>query len=115
MKNNFEIEEDEAIIKINKNIYPKEILIQTTYVMLEDFYFLLDEDDKNYIIYMSYKDDFEGEKDLKKAVYNFFDELIESQSYIDQLKRTSDIRQTILEKALLAQSLESDENERDKN
>ena len=107
MKQNFEIIDDELIIKINKNIYPKEVLLQTTYVMLDKYYFLIDEDETNYIVSMSYKEE-NQKNDLNKAVYNFFDELIESAAYLDQLKRTSQIRQTILEKALLAQSLDND-------
>ncbi len=108
MKDKFEIIDDEAIIKINKNIYSKEIIMQTTYVLLENYYFLIDEDEKNYIVYLSIKKDSEN-KDLKIAVYNFFDELIESASYLDQLKRTSQTRQLILEKALLSQSLEDND------
>lgn len=100
MKDNFVIEDNEAIIKINKNIYDKKILVQATYVKLEDFYFLIDEDDINYIISMRYKED---KKITSKEIYEFFDELIESSSYIDQLKRTNEIRSKILEAALLPQ------------
>ena len=100
MKDKFEIKDNVAIIKINKNIYPKEVLTQATYVKLEEYYFLIDEEDNRYIIEMQLKNEKEiGEKDVKE----FFDELIESQSYIDQLKRSSKIRQTILERALFSQ------------
>jgi len=100
MKDKFEIKDNVAIIKINKNIYPKEVLTQATYVKLEEYYFLNDEEDNNYIVEMQLKNEKEiGEKDVKE----FFDELIESQSYIDQLKRSSKIRQTILERALFSQ------------
>lgn len=102
MKTNFTIDGDEAIIKINKNIYPKEVIVQATYVKLDKFYFLIDEDENYFIVSMRFK---EEKGDLKNAIYEFFDELIESASYLDQLKRTSEIRQTILEKALLTQSL----------
>lgn len=108
MKSNFEILSDEAILKINKNIYPKEVIIQTTYVKLENFYFLIDEEEGYFIISMKFKEKQNNTKEnLERAVYEFFDELIESQSYIDQLKRTTDLRQIILEKALLAQTLDS--------
>lgn len=101
MKTNFEINDNIATIKINKEIYPKEVITQTTYVMIENFYFLVDLDENYFIIEMKKKEGNLEEKD----VYQFFDELIESQSYLDQLKRTSQIRQTILERALLTQSL----------
>ena len=107
MKNNFTIDGDEAILKINKNIYTKEVLVQACYVKLENFYFLIDEEGDNFVISMKYKEE-DKDNDLQKACYEFFDELLESQSYIDQLKRTSEIRQTILERALMTQRV--DEN-----
>ncbi len=109
MKNNYRVDGNEIIIRVNKNIYPKEVIIQTTYVMLEDFYFLIDEDDSNYVVYMKQKKDSNLKGSFEDFVYSFFDELVESQSYLDQLKRTSAIRQTILEKALLSQTLDDDE------
>jgi len=102
MKNNFEIIGDELKLKINKNIYSKEIVIQTTYVMLENYYFLIDEEDKNWIVFIKSK---EENKISEEVAMTFFDELLESASYLDQLKRTSEIRQTILEKALISQTI----------
>lgn len=102
MNKNFEIQNDEAIIKISKNIYEKKILLQTAYIKLEKYYILIDDDEKNYIISIKYKDEKENTKEkLKKAVYEFFDELIETASYIEQLKNTEKIRTTLLESALL--------------
>ena len=106
MKKNFEIIDDEAFIKINKNIYTKEVIIQAVYVLLDEFYFFIDEEENYYIVSMKFKVETEQtESEYEKAVYKFFDELIESHSYLDQLKRTSDIRQTILEKALAVQRI----------
>ena len=116
MKSGFEIKNDEVIIKINKNIYNKEVLIQATYVKLEDFYFLIDEEDDYFLILMKYKERIENTKEnLEKAVYEFFDELIESESYLNQLTRTTNLRQIILEKALLSQTLDSSILENDFN
>lgn len=104
MKKNFTISDAEAIIKINKNIYSKEVLLQAAYVKLENIYFLIDEEGENYIITLSFKDENKNDaKNLEIAVYEFFDELIESASYLDQLKRTSNIREKILSAALLGQ------------
>ncbi|MCA9496936.1 MAG: His-Xaa-Ser system protein HxsD [Nanoarchaeota archaeon] len=123
MKTNFDITEDGVQIKINKNIYPKEVLIQTTYVMLDNFYFLIDENDKYWLVFMKFKennfiDNLDFESKITQAVYNFFDELIESQSYLNQLKRTAKVREIILEKALLSQTLDNgfiNELEKDNN
>jgi len=100
MKTNYEINNNIATIKINKEIFSKEIIIQTTYILLEKFYFLIDSDKNYFIVEMKSKDKPITEKDVLK----FFDEIIESQSYIDQLKRTSKIREIILEKALITQT-----------
>ena len=106
MQKNFKIENREANISINKNIYEKNTLLHATYVKLEKFYFLVDEDEKNYIISMRKKEGNIEEKD----VLEFFDELIESAAYLEQLKKTSSIRQTILEKALIPYSIEKDKD-----
>lgn len=104
MKKNFEIKDNTAIIKINENIYSKEVLIQTAYVKLEKYYFLIDKKDNYFIISMKFKDP--SKKINEKAIYAFLDELIESQSYLEQIKRTSKIREIILEKALIGQTLD---------
>jgi His-Xaa-Ser system protein HxsD len=104
MKKKISIEDNELIIKINKNIYNKEILIHTSYIMLEKNYILIDENENNFIIYISYKNEKENTKEkLEQLAYEFFDELIESSAYLDQLKRTSKTREIILEKALISQ------------
>ncbi len=116
MNQNFQIKDNLLTLKINKQIYPKEVIIQTTYVMLENYYFLIDKDDKYYIVYIKLKNKANNENKqglhinpnkalLEKAAYEFFDELIESQSYLDQLKRTAKTREIILEKALLPQTI----------
>lgn len=107
MKSNFLIRDNKAIIKINKNIYPKEVLIHATYVNLDEFYFFIDENDNYFIITMKPKQK-DLQKDLTYHVYQFFDELIESQEYINQISRTSKIRELILEKALLGQTLDDE-------
>lgn len=108
MKTNFEINDGTVTIKINKDIYPKEVLIQASYVKLENFFFFLDQDQDYFIVNMKFKEKKGTNTELETAVYEFFDELIESQSYLDQLKRTSKIREIILEKALLGQTLDDE-------
>ncbi|MDA3856066.1 MAG: His-Xaa-Ser system protein HxsD [Candidatus Woesearchaeota archaeon] len=108
MKTHFEINVWAAIIRINKEIYPKEVLIQASYVKLSDFFFFLDQEEDYFIVNMKFKEKEGTKAELETAVYEFFDELIESQSYLDQLKRTSKIREIILEKALLGQTLDDE-------
>lgn len=109
MEQPFEIKENYSIIKINKNLYPKETLIQTTYVLLDEFYFFIDENEKYFLVRLEHKENQNPSKqDLEKYSKQFLDEIIESQSYIDQMSRTSKIRETILEKALLSQTIDED-------
>lgn len=107
MNTNFEIKGDIAIIKINKEIYPKEVLIQAAYIKLEKYYILIDTDENYFIVSLKYKEKNQT-NNLESSVYEFFDELIESQSYIDQIERTSKIREIILERALLGQTLDDE-------
>ena len=101
MTKNFNIVDNVATIKVNKKIYNKDVIMQTTYVLIEKYYFFVDLDEKNFIIEIRPKE----EKTIEeKDVLIFLDELIESSSYIDQLKRTSKTREIILEKALLSQN-----------
>lgn len=107
MNTNFEIKGDVVIIKINKEIYPKEVLIQAAYVKLEKYYILIDTDENYFIVSLKYKEK-NPQNNLETSVYEFFDELIESQSYLDQIERTSKIREIILERALLGQTLDDE-------
>lgn len=103
MKKNFDIEGGVATVRISKNIYNKEVIVQATYVLLEEYYFLIDDEKDNYVVTIKAK---EKDKVTEKDVFGFFDELIEASSYLDQLKRTSDVRKTILERALLTEQFE---------
>jgi len=101
MNKNFEIKDNIAIVKVKKEIYSKEVIMQTTYVLLEKYYFFVDLDENNFIIEIRPK---ENNTIQEKDILILFDELIESSSYIDQLKRTSKTREIILEKALMSQN-----------
>lgn len=105
MNTNFEINDNVATIKINKEIYPKKVLIQAAYVKLEKYYILIDQDENYFIINLRFKDKAKIEEN---SVFEFFDELIESQSYLDQIERTAKIREIILERALLGQTLDDE-------
>jgi His-Xaa-Ser system protein HxsD len=106
---NFELNSNKnyARIKISKEIYDKEVIIHATYVLLDKYYFLVDVDNKenNFIIHMWAK----KENSLsKKDVLSFFDELIETNSYLKQLENTKDLREILLERALLTQKIDEE-------
>ena len=93
------------LLKSIKKIYPKEVLIQAAYIKIEKYYILIDKDENYFIVTLKKKDESELKED---SVYEFFDEIIESQSYLDQLERTSKLREIILEKALLSQTVDDE-------
>jgi His-Xaa-Ser system protein HxsD len=111
MNNKYEFLEENKKVKIYlpEKIYTKEVILQTTYVLLEKYYFFIDFDNKenNFIVYMWSKEDHSLNIN---HINQFLDELIESASYIDQLKRSKEIREIILERALLTQVTHEEED-----
>ncbi len=99
MNSHFEIKEDTAFITINSDLYSKEVLFQASYVLLDDFYFFIDRDKTNFLVSMKAKEKIISEDDILL----FFDELIEASAYLEQLKKTSGIREALLESALFSQ------------
>lgn len=109
VKSSFEVVGDEVILKVNREIYSKEVVVQATYVLLEKFYFLIDCDESYWIVSLKVREDCDVE--LESSVYLFLDELIEAASYLDQMKNSSEIRQMILEKAILSQDVLNSESD----
>ncbi len=93
------------VFRINKEVYSKEVLLQVAYVLLEDLTMFLDADDKYFYIYAKPKNDLDEER----IVEMIMDELVEANAYIDQMKRTKEIREILLEKALLTNALDSED------
>ena len=103
MNSNYEILDDGVLVKINSKMYSKEILLHASYVLLDKFYFLLDIKGDYFEVFIKSREDTLKEDLIEECVMLFLDELIESAAYIDQLKRTSGIRESILESALFSQ------------
>ena len=104
MKEAYENKGSSLVLRLHKDFYPREVIIQASYVKLEKFYIYLDQDEDYYLVDLRYKEESKNNKnELEGAVKEFLDELIEARSYLDQLKRSAELRQTILERALLSQ------------
>lgn len=102
----YKTDNDKATFKLNKEIYSKEIILQTSYILLEDVYILIDTDEKYYYLHVKKKN---KKLSFEQISEKLLDELIEANSYIEQAKRTSTIRQTILEKALIENTIDSED------
>ncbi|MEC8339963.1 MAG: hypothetical protein VXZ40_05015 [Nanoarchaeota archaeon] len=106
MNSNFEIKENCAFIKINSELYTKDILFQASYVLLDEFYFFIDKEEDYFFISMKPR---EGEIS-EENILVFYDELIEASAYVEQLKKTSSIREALLESALFSQKKLDEDN-----
>lgn len=51
----YKIEDDKAVFKFSKEIYSKEVILQASYILIEDIYILIDVDDKYYYLYVKKK------------------------------------------------------------
>jgi len=115
MDSSYKIENNGVKLWINSEIYGKDVILQTTYVLLDDYYFLIDKEGSYFIVYISPKSEDFSKENLEGSVYTFLDELIESSSYIDQLKKTSNLREKILDRALMTQTYSEFDEEKNEN
>jgi His-Xaa-Ser system protein HxsD len=113
MNSSFEINNKQALIKINAQLYSKEVIFQATYVLLDDFYFFLDLNEGYFEISMKPKEKTLNKEEFEKEILNFYDELIEAAAYLEQLKKTSGIREALLEGALFSQKKLDEENKKE--
>lgn len=92
-------ETNPVIIEVNPKIYPLDVVYSAAYVLIDDYYILLDGDPKNKIkVVISSK---KGKKNLKKAASEFNNQLLNYAFYKEQSKKNSNIRQIMLQAALL--------------
>jgi len=84
-------------IKLNPKIYPLEIIYSAAYVFLEKAYIKLDGDiDKEIIVEIKSKDN-----EIKNIELEFQNELLNYAEYNTNLKNNKEIRQAIIQRALM--------------
>lgn len=96
---NIEIENNWAILRINPKIYPVEVIYSAAYVFLDKAYILLDGDPKSEIIIRIKPKNKEKDKELLGL--EFFNELINYADYRQRSEETKNIREALLQRALL--------------
>lgn len=106
MTKEIHFDKNSVFLYLNEELYTKEVLFHTAYVLLEDYYFFFDKKDSYFEVQISLKNSSENIEDLKRAVDIFKDELVESAAYLKQLEKTSGVRELLLERALLTQTSE---------
>ena len=94
------------IITIDRNIYSLKAIFSVAYIFLEDFYIFLEEDEKGKIlVQVKGKDD---GQDLKKAVDEFKNELINAGLRLKISEDNKKIREMIVSTALYGRICNSD-------
>ncbi len=68
----FEIEDNQAKIKLNVEIYPLVVIQKTVSNYLENMYVKLEKEDKNILVNLFLKD---NKENIKELVGNFYNEL----------------------------------------
>lgn len=96
-------------VKLNTSLYTKEVIFETCYILLDDYYFFVDLQEDEYVVKI-----FEKQNDFDKeiATKTFLDELIETTAQKQKIKETQKIREVLLEKALLPFTQTSDIDEK---
>ena len=103
MEDIFQVVDGSLVLRLNSNLYTKDVLFHAAYVLVEDFYFHFDIEGDYYVVRLTPKKKYD-EDGLKNLGNIFLEELVESKGYIDQMSRTAGIRETLLQRALMTQS-----------
>lgn len=94
----FEVLNDKTIeIKLSREIYLKEAVIEASYNYCNDFFVRFDCDDKNIIVYFERKD--KNNCTYAEKVKKFINDIIDQQIRLELYNRTLKIRESIYQKA----------------
>ncbi|MFW6025279.1 MAG: His-Xaa-Ser system protein HxsD [Candidatus Woesearchaeota archaeon] len=92
-------------IEINPEIYSLDVIYSAAYVLLDKAYIKLEGDPKNKMIVKIRKKE-DTKEDLDKIKGRFEEELLNYSFYKKQLEKTKDIRDIIMNRALLTNQSE---------
>lgn len=107
MKNFANIEIDEknkcALVSVNPKIYFLDVIYSAAYILLDRAHIILDGDPEEEIIAELRP---KGKQDLKALAMAFNDELLNYSVYKTQSEKNKDIKQAIIQRALLTNGFE---------
>ncbi len=107
-ENMLKIEKDRAVLRLNPAIYPLDIVYAASYVMIDKAFILLDGDPNNHIdVEIRKKSE---EQDLKRLVVEFNEELLNYAVYKVQSEKNKRLREVILQRVLLTNTLNRSDN-----
>ena len=107
----FEIEDNQAKITLNSEIYPLVVIQKTVSNYLENMYGKLEKEDKNILVNLFLKD---NKENIKELVGDFYNELLAEALRYNIGIETKEIRELIVGRALYTTCIELDENREEK-
>ena len=107
----FEIEDNQAKIKLNSEIYPLVVIQKTVSNYLDNMYVKLEKEDKNILVNLFLKD---NKENIKELVGNFYNELLVEALRYNIGVETKEIRELIVGRALYTTCIDT-ETEQEKN
>lgn len=106
------IDEGCIVFSINTLIYPLMVVMKTAYNYTDDYYIFLDYlNDKRIEAQLKPKEG-TGHERLELVVGDFYNQLLNQNIRLDIQKKTSDLRQLILGRALYTECIEVTQNEK---
>lgn len=104
-KSNMELYDDYALVKINPKIYPLEIIYSAAYILLEDAYVVIDGDPD---IEVSIELRPKSQNSPENLANRLNQELLNYSVYKVQSEKNSQLRQVIIQRALLTNGFEEE-------
>ena len=110
MENNITIKDNSVMISVNPDIYTLETIYSASYVFLDRAYILLDGDPKKEILISLQP---KKQEDLQKLGGEFLNELINYSDYKKRAEQTKEIREMLLQRAIITNDPSSVQNHKE--
>ncbi len=87
-------------VKFKKSLYSLFSLYNACYVFIDKAYFIVDEDEENFIVYIKGK----KEEDTERIAHELANQMINYQRYFSNIKENNEIAKLIIQRALFSSS-----------
>jgi len=106
---NIEIHDDHAVLRVNPRIYPLELVYSAAYIMIDKAFILLDGDPEKSVVVEIRKR--KKDQDLNDLIREFNEELLNYAVYKVQSEKNKRLREIILYRALLTNTVPQKKND----
>ncbi len=87
-------------VRFKKSLYSLFSLYNACYVFIDKAYFIVDEDEENFIVYVKGK----REEDTERIAHELANQMINYQRYFANIKENNEIAKLIIQRALFSSS-----------